>query len=64
EVKQTSADDSVRLPHVKVGHRQGFIPKAAIKPLFFYPFFSPGMLILHSHSHSFHQKASWFCTPR
>jgi hypothetical protein len=25
EVKQTSADDSVGFPHVKVGHRQGFI---------------------------------------
>ncbi len=27
EVKQTSADDSVGFPHVKVGHRQGFIKK-------------------------------------
>ena len=25
EVKQLSADDSVGSPHVKVGHRQGFI---------------------------------------
>ena len=25
EVKQMRADDSVGLPHVKVGHRQGFI---------------------------------------
>ncbi len=25
EVKQTRADDSVGFPHVKVGHRQGFI---------------------------------------
>jgi hypothetical protein len=25
EVKQIRADDSVRSPHVKVGHRQGFI---------------------------------------
>ena len=25
EVKRTCADDSVRSPHVKVGHRQGFI---------------------------------------
>ncbi len=25
EVKRISADDSVRFPHVKVGHRQGFI---------------------------------------
>ncbi len=24
-VKRSSADDSVRSPHVKVGHRQGFI---------------------------------------
>ncbi|CEG55786.1 conserved protein of unknown function [Legionella fallonii LLAP-10] len=28
-VKRISADDSVRSPHAKVGHRQGFIPKAA-----------------------------------
>ena len=25
EVKRTCANDSVRSPHVKVGHRQGFI---------------------------------------
>ena len=25
EVKRTCANDSVRFPHVKVGHRQGFI---------------------------------------
>lgn len=25
EVKQICADDSVRFPHAKVGHRQGFI---------------------------------------
>lgn len=25
EVKRLSADDSVGFPHVKVGHRQGFI---------------------------------------
>ncbi|KTC72878.1 hypothetical protein Lani_1102 [Legionella anisa] len=25
EVKRTRANDSVRFPHVKVGHRQGFI---------------------------------------
>ena len=27
-VKHSSADDSVGFPHVKVGHRQGFIPKS------------------------------------
>ena len=27
EVKRSSADDSVGLPHVKVGHRQALIPK-------------------------------------
>ena len=30
EVKRTSADDSVRLPHVKVGHRQGFIKNVGL----------------------------------
>ncbi|KTD66498.1 hypothetical protein Lsan_0443 [Legionella santicrucis] len=29
EVKRTCANDSVRFPHVKVGHRQGFFLKAA-----------------------------------
>lgn len=29
EVKRTCADDSVRSPHVKVGHCQGFIPHKA-----------------------------------
>lgn len=29
EVKRTCANDSVRLPHVKVGHRQGLFTKAA-----------------------------------
>ena len=27
EVKHVSADGSVGLPHVRVGHRQGLIPK-------------------------------------
>ncbi|KTD38789.1 hypothetical protein Loak_1277, partial [Legionella oakridgensis] len=36
EVKRTRANDSVGLPHVKVGHRQGFFPKAAKEPLFFF----------------------------
>jgi hypothetical protein len=35
EVKQNSADDSVGFPHVKVGHRQGFILKSSFKLLFF-----------------------------
>jgi hypothetical protein len=35
EVKRTSADDSVRFPHVKVGHRQGFIPKSGHLAAFF-----------------------------
>jgi hypothetical protein len=34
-VKQNSADDSVGFPHVKVGHRQGFILKSSLKLLFF-----------------------------
>ena len=29
EVKRTHADDSVGFPHVKVGHRQGFILEKA-----------------------------------
>ena len=32
EVKRIRANDSVRLPHVKVGHRQGFILSAADMP--------------------------------
>ena len=35
EVKQTSADDSVGSPHVKVGHCQDFIPKSGFLAAFF-----------------------------
>ena len=35
-VKRTSADDSVGFPHVKVGHRQDFIPKRQIAAFYFY----------------------------
>ena len=38
EVKQTSADDSVGFPHVKVGHRQGFIPKKRLNSRFFFTY--------------------------
>ena len=38
EVKRTYANDSVRFPHVKVGHRQGFIPKKAAFSRFFFIF--------------------------
>ncbi|WP_218058337.1 hypothetical protein, partial [Legionella jamestowniensis] len=31
----TCADDSVRFPHVKVGHCQGFIPKRPLCRFFF-----------------------------
>ena len=34
EVKQTCADDSVGFPHVKVGHRQGFISSVCSKTRF------------------------------
>jgi hypothetical protein len=37
EVKRTSANDSVRFPHVKVGHRQGLIFKAVNIAAFFMP---------------------------
>ena len=36
-MKQIRANDSVRFPHVKVGHRQGFIPNvcwAIVQPAF------------------------------
>ena len=36
-MKQASADDSVGSPHVKVGHRQGFIPKKRPCAAFFLP---------------------------
>ncbi len=36
EVKRTRANDSVRLPHVKVGHRQGFITKKRLNAAFFF----------------------------
>ncbi len=39
EVKRTCANDSVRLPHVKVGHRQGLFLKAAYYAAFFLPYF-------------------------
>ena len=39
EVKHTSADDSVGFPHVKVGHRQGFILKATSVAFFLNYFF-------------------------
>jgi hypothetical protein len=39
EVKQTRADDSVGSPHVNVGHRQGFIRKAAMCRFFFIFFY-------------------------
>ncbi|KTC92561.1 hypothetical protein, partial [Fluoribacter dumoffii] len=35
EVKRTRANDSVRSPHVKVGHRQGFILKSGSLAAFF-----------------------------
>ena len=35
EVKLASADDSVGFPHVKVGHRQGFILKGSFIAAFF-----------------------------
>ena len=38
-VKQTSADDSVGFPHVKVGHCQGFIPKKRLYSRFFFALF-------------------------
>ena len=38
-VKQTSADDSVGFPHVKVGHCQGFIPKKRHYSRFFFALF-------------------------
>uniref|UniRef100_UPI0009B46A32 hypothetical protein n=2 Tax=Legionella pneumophila TaxID=446 RepID=UPI0009B46A32 len=31
EVKHFRANDSVRLPHAKVGHRQGFIPYSGLQ---------------------------------
>jgi hypothetical protein len=40
EVKRTSANDSVRFPHVKVGHRQGFILKSGLIAAFFLIFFN------------------------
>ncbi len=36
EVKHFRANDSVRLPHAKVGHRQGFIPYSGFLGRFFY----------------------------
>ena len=39
EVKQSSADDSVGSPHVKVGHRQGFIAKKRPCAAFFLPIY-------------------------
>ncbi|WP_415583314.1 hypothetical protein, partial [Legionella anisa] len=35
EVKRTRANDSVRFPHVKVGHRQGFILRKRLNAAFF-----------------------------
>ncbi|WP_195911712.1 hypothetical protein, partial [Legionella pneumophila] len=35
EVKHFRANDSVRLPHAKVGHRQGFIPYSGSQAAFF-----------------------------
>ena len=35
EVKHSRADDSVRFPHVKVGHCQGFFLKAAYGRFFY-----------------------------
>ena len=35
EVKRTCANDSVRSPHAKVGHRQGFILKSGFLAAFF-----------------------------
>jgi hypothetical protein len=36
EVKHIRADDSVGFPHVKVGHRQGFITESGSLAAFFY----------------------------
>ena len=35
EVKHSRADDSVGFPHVKVGHRQGFILESGLTAAFF-----------------------------
>ncbi len=55
-VKRSSADDSVRSPHVKVGHRQGFIlPRLSLvrrratgKFILCPPFYLPIFFILTS----------------
>ncbi len=57
EVKRISADDSVRSPHAKVGHRQGFIPRRGLlhtTSLFFLLFillFYSSLLFLKSITH-------------